>query len=464
MKEKQGKKEHVKKITMPHILVLFPIIIVAFSLLTYVLPGGSYQLDEAGRVIAGTFTPANAVPFSPWKALLNVRSGVIAQANMISQMLIIGGAISVVLATECFENIMNYAVYKLQDKSVKIMVPSIVVMMSLLGAFAGTDSMIIFVTVGILICRKLKLDRICAMAMFYLGYLIGQGASITSTVLINVQTLAEVEPLSDMFVRVPIWIVFTAVNAAYCTRYALKVYHDPNRSLLGCVLTETEDMGEIKKVDLPVTSIIIAVLLFATYIFYAFGSKTWGWGLDHLFALVILLAIASAIIGRMPANKAAQTYFKGAQSMGGICVVFGLAKVVGNIITESTTVYWMAEVASTTFGKLGTIGAVLAIYVFILLFNLLIPSSSSKAAVLMPLLCPICDVLGITRGLLVTIYMIGDSLTNTLTPVSGPLCGSLGLADVDYTDWLKYAAPLMGILIVVGAVLLAIISGTGALA
>lgn len=230
MKEKQGKKEHVKKITMPHILVLFPIIIVAFSLLTYVLPGGSYQLDEAGRVIAGTFTPANAVPFSPWKALLNVRSGVIAQANMISQMLIIGGAISVVLATECFENIMNYAVYKLQDKSVKIMVPSIVVMMSLLGAFAGTDSMIIFVTVGILICRKLKLDRICAMAMFYLGYLIGQGASITSTVLINVQTLAEVEPLSDMFVRVPIWIVFTAVNAAYCTRYALKVYHEIGRA------------------------------------------------------------------------------------------------------------------------------------------------------------------------------------------------------------------------------------------
>ena len=46
-----------------------------------------------------------------------------------------------------------------------------------LGAFAGSDSMIIFVTVGILICRKLKLDRICAMAMFYLGYLIGQGAA-----------------------------------------------------------------------------------------------------------------------------------------------------------------------------------------------------------------------------------------------------------------------------------------------
>ena len=163
----------------------------------------------------------------------------------------------------------------------------------------------------------------------------------------------------------------------------------------------------------------------------------------------------------MPANKAAQTYFKGAQSMGGICLVFGLAKVVGTIITESTTVYWLAEVASNTFGKLGTVGAVLAIYVFILLFNLLIPSSSSKAAVLMPLLCPICDVLGIARGLLVTVYMIGDSLTNTLTPVSGPLCGSLGLAEVDYTDWIKYAAPLMGILIVVGAICLAVISAMG---
>ena len=297
---------------------------------------------------------------------------------MISQMLVIGGAISVVLATECFENIMNYAVYKLQDKSVKILVPCIVTMMSLLGAFAGSDSMIIFVTVGILICRKLKLDRICAMAMFYLGYLIGQGASITSTVLINVQTMAEVPPLSDMAVRVPIWIIFTAVNAFYCTRYALKVYHDPNRSLLGCVLEETEDMGEIKEMKTPVTSIILAVLMFATYVLYAIGGKNWGWGLDYLFALVILLAIASAIIARMPANKAAQTYFKGTQSMGGICLVFGLAKVVGTIITESTTVYWLAEVASNTFGKLGTVGAVLAIYVFILLFNLLIPSSSSK--------------------------------------------------------------------------------------
>ena len=451
----ENKKEHVKKVTMPHILVLFPIIIIVFSLLTYVLPGGSYELDSAGKVIAGTFTPAEAVPFSPWKALLSVRSGIIAQASMISQMLVIGGAISVVLATECFENIMNSAVYKLQDKSVKILVPCIVTMMSLLGAFAGSDSMIIFVTVGILICRKLKLDRICAMAMFYLGYLIGQGASITSTVLINVP------PLSDMAVRVPIWMIFTAVNAFYCTRYALKVYHDPNRSLLGCVLEETEDMGEIKEMKTPVTSIILAVLMFATYVLYAIGGKNWGWGLDYLFALVILLAIASAIIARMPANKAAQTYFKGAQSMGGICLVFGLAKVVGTIITESTTVYWLAEVASNTFGKLGTVGAVLAIYVFILLFNLLIPSSSSKAAVLMPLLCPICDVLGIARGLLVTVYMIGDSLTNTLTPVSGPLCGSLGLAEVDYTDWIKYAAPLMGILIVVGAICLAVISAMG---
>ena len=311
----ENKKEHVKKVTMPHILVLFPIIIIVFSLLTYVLPGGSYELDSAGKVIAGTFTPAEAVPFSPWKALLSVRSGIIAQASMISQMLVIGGAISVVLATECFENIMNYAVYKLQDKSVKILVPCIVTMMSLLGAFAGSDSMIIFVTVGILICRKLKLDRICAMAMFYLGYLIGQGASITSTVLINVQTMAEVPPLSDMAVRVPIWIIFTAVNAFYCTRYALKVYHDPNRSLLGCVLEETEDMGEIKEMKTPVTSIVLAVLMFATYVLYAIGGKNWGWGLDYLFALVILLAIACPPTRpRRPTSKARRAWAASAWS------------------------------------------------------------------------------------------------------------------------------------------------------
>ena len=45
--------------------------------------------------------------------------------------------------------------------------------------------------------------------------------------------------------------------------------------------------------------------------------------------------------------------------------------------------------------------------------------------------------------------------------MSGPMVGALELADVDFTDWLKYAAPLMGILAVVSAVFIVALAAMG---
>jgi len=447
-------KKKVKKINMPHVLVLMPCLILLFSLLSYVLPGGSYQLDKLGHVIPGTFKPGPAIPFSPWQALVAVQTGVKSASQIISLMLLMSGAIGVVLSTNCFENVMNYGIYKLQDKSVKLLVPSIVVMMSLLGAFAGGDHLIIFVTVGLVICAKLHLDRICAMAMFYLGYLIGQGASMTSTVLLIVQDMAGVPLLSDISVRFVIWVVFTIVNAAYCTRYALKICNKPENSYANAILSEDDGTQEFKAVAFPAKDILMVVLLFGAFVLYGYGTKYWKWGMNYLCALAVLLDFLAAFLYKLNPNTVGKTFFKGAQSMGGTCVVIGLARVIGMVITKSTIVYAMVNAVTNAIQQFGIAGSSMILFVFILLFNLLVPSSSSKAAILFPLICPICDAIGVSRGLLVTIYMMGDSLTNTLTPVSGPLCGSLGLADVEYNDWLKYALPLMGILIVIGAVML----------
>ena len=121
----------------------------------------------------------------------------------------------------------------------------------------------------------------------------------------------------------------------------------------------------------------------------------------------------------------------------------------------------IAHGASTLFGGFGPMVAALAIFAFILFFNMLIPSGYSKAAILLPLVCPVGDVLGVTREIIAQIYCIGDSLTNTLTPVSSPLVGALGIAEVEYTDWLKYAVPLIGILIGIACVIICILSGIG---
>lgn len=456
MEKTEGKTK--KKIEIPHILVLIFLLILVFSALSYIIPGGEYQLDDSKRVIAGTFSYTGHNPVSPWKALLAVRKGITDSANTIALLLVCGGSLAVVMATGCFEEMMNYGIYKLEDKSIKVLVPSIIVLMSLLGAFAGNDSMIAFVTVGLVICPKLGLDRICAMAMFYLGYLIGQGASLTSVMLITIQSLCDVAPLSGMQVRIIIWVLFTGLNAAYCTRYALKIAKDPSKSITGVLSRSEVKENEIEKKVFPLRSALNMVTLFGCYIVYAIGSKVYSWNSDYLVALMLLNVIFTMIIAKMDPNQVGKSFFKGAQNMGGICVVVGFAKVIGTILNESKMVNTIAETASRMFGGFGPVGAVVCIFVFILMFNMLIPSGLSKAAILLPLVCPIGDVLGVTRDVIALTYSLGDSLTNTLTPLSGPLVGALGLAGVDYTDWIKYSAPLMGILAVVAAVILSFLS------
>ncbi len=400
-----------KKIQVPQILVLIMLLILVFCALSYIVLGGEFQLDDNKRAIAGTFQFVGQNPVSPWQALLSIKKGIVGSASTISLLLICGGSLAVVISTGCFEEMINYGIYRLEDKSVIVLVPAIVTLMSLLGAFAGNDSMIAFVTVGLVICSRLKLDRICAMSMFYLGYLIGQGASFTSTLLITVQSICEVTPLSGMQVRIIIWIIFTAIHAAYCTHYALKITKNPLRSITG-VLTKPEEQGEKKETKFPIRAFVNMITLFSCYIIYAFGSKNYGWENDYLVALMVVDVLFTAVIYQVNPNEVGKRFFKGAQGMGGICVVLGFAKVIGTILTDSKMVNTIAHGASTLFGGFGPMVAALAIFAFILFFNMLIPSGYSKAAILLPLVCPVGDVLGVTREIIAQIYCIGDSLTN----------------------------------------------------
>ena len=144
-------------------MVLIMLLILVFCALSYIVPGGEFQLDDNKRAIAGTFQFVGQNPVSPWQALLSIKKGIVGSASTISLLLICGGSLAVVISTGCFEEMINYGIYRLEDKSVIVLVPAIVTLMSLLGAFAGNDSMIAFVTVGLVICSRLKLDRICAM-------------------------------------------------------------------------------------------------------------------------------------------------------------------------------------------------------------------------------------------------------------------------------------------------------------
>lgn len=448
-----------KKFEVPHILLIIAGIALFACLLTYVAPAGEFDLDASGNAIAGTYHAVERTTVSPLQALLWVKRGIENAASMISLMLIGGGSIGCIVASGAFDDILNFGVYKLQDKSTTVLVPAITALMGLLGAFAGTDSMIAFVTVGLVICKRLRLDRICAMGMFYLGYLMGMGATFTG--MITMQLMAEVEPMTGMGIRIVMFLIFVGLNTWWCRRYAMKITKDPSKSYCGEILEPDENMEEIKEAPFPLKGILVVAIMFGIYAFYAWAANHLGWDQSYLVACQIVLAFVSFGIYGKSMNACSKEFFKGACSMGGISLVMGCARVIGFVLTEGKIMHTLANGAANIIGGSGLAMAGAGLFIFTLIFNLFIPSRTSKMAVMFPVLIPIGDVLGLSRQVVSLAYQYGDSITNTLTPMSGPLVGALGLADVSYDQWFKYAAPLMGILSVISCVMVAFLASIG---
>ena len=100
-------------------------------------------------------------------------------------------------------------------------------------------------------------------------------------------------------------------------------------------------------------------------------------------------------------------------------------------------------------------------YLFQSVFNFFVVSGSGQAALTMPIMAPLADLLGVTRQTSVLAFQLGDAFTNLIVPTSGCLMGSLAIARIDWSKWIKFMWKFLGILILFAVVTIIIASVTG---
>jgi uncharacterized ion transporter superfamily protein YfcC len=86
--------------------------------------------------------------------------------------------------------------------------------------------------------------------------------------------------------------------------------------------------------------------------------------------------------------------------------------------------------------------------------NLIVPSGSGQAALTMPLMAPLSDLVGVTRQTAVLAYQFGDGFTNMIVPTNPVLLGVLGAARIPWAVWLRWILPLQLVLVLLGLLLL----------
>lgn len=451
-----------KNLKLPHIYVLLFGITVLCTILTWILPAGSFDrtLNEAGReiVVAGTFHLTDPSPVGPFEMFKCIYEGLCDAAGVTMFVFVAYAFIGLIISTGAFDGLIAGLLRTFKGKSKAIIIPIFITLIgfasSTIGVFEETFPFIpIFVGISI----AMGYDAIVGLAIVALAAAIGySGAFMNPFTVGTAQSIADLPIMSGAGFRIFCHICMIIVASVYTVRYALKIEKDPTKSL---VYGETNEFAiseeEVQNHPFGIREKLVLATLLAGILLLIYGTKTFGWYFTELSALFIIMGLVSAIIMGWSSNVIAGKLSKSFSDIAEACLMIGIARGVlivlqhGNII--DTVVYGL----SLPLAHLPSLVSAECMLLVQTLINFLMPSGSGQAVVSMPIMAPLSDIIHVQRQIAVLCFQYGDGLSNVLWPTAlTPVV--TGIAGVKLEKWWKWFIPLFLMLLATQMVTIAI--------
>ena len=175
--------------------------------------------------------------------------------------------------------------------------------------------------------------------------------------------------------------------------------------------------------------------------------------------MAILLTIGGILSGIRAGRKASETFRTFGQGMIALspgAVLILLAMGAKQILSAGGVMDTVLHGAYELIQGAGPYGSVLLMYVFILFLELFIGGSTAKAFLVMPLLIPLADMLGITRQSAVQAFAFGDGFVNMAYPTNAVLLITLGIAGIPFSKWIRWTWKLQAALFIMSCIVLSI--------
>ena len=451
-----------KNLKLPHIYVLLFGITVLCTILTWILPAGSFDrtLNEAGReiVVAGTFHLTDPSPVGPFEMFKCIYEGLCDAAGVTMFVFVAYAFIGLIISTGAFDGLIAGLLRTFKGKSKAIIIPIFITLIgfasSTIGVFEETFP---FTPIFVGISIAMGYDAIVGLAIVALAAAIGySGAFMNPFTVGTAQSIADLPIMSGAGFRIFCHICMIIVASVYTVRYALKIEKDPTKSL---VYGETNEFAiseeEVQNHPFGIREKLVLATLLAGILLLIYGTKTFGWYFTELSALFIIMGLVSAIIMGWSSNVIAGKLSKSFSDIAEACLMIGIARGVlivlqhGNII--DTVVYGL----SLPLAHLPSLVSAECMLLVQTLINFLMPSGSGQAVVSMPIMAPLSDIIHVQRQIAVLCFQYGDGLSNVLWPTAlTPVV--TGIAGVKLEKWWKWFIPLFLMLLATQMVTIAI--------
>ena len=464
LKKGLAKKKSGEGFKVPHTLVIISIILVIVAIATYIVPGGSYEkiVNEAGKtvVVDGAFKDVDSNPQGIFALLQAPIQGIIAGAEIIAFLFVVGGSFNIITRTKAIDFGIVRIVNAFKGKEILI-IPILFTIFSLGGAVFGmTEEAIPFITMMVPLVLVLGYDSIVAVAITYLACNTGFASAMLNPFNVGIaQSIAELPMYSGIGYRTIVWLVSTIASIIFIMFYANKIKKNPKLSpVYESDEKKRQSLSSVDNIDdkISLTHKIILFLLLACIGIIIWGVLAKGFWITEIGSVFLAIGVLSGIIGRLSADEMADAFIQGAKDMIGAAIMLGFARAI-LIIAENSNI--IDTILFRLANIIGTIPGILASYIMLpvqMIINFFISSGSGQAALTMPILAPLGDLVGISRQLTVLIFQLGDGFSNAMFPTSGILIACIGLGGIPYSKWLKWILPLQAILFTLGIVFITI--------
>ncbi|MBP1926084.1 putative ion transporter superfamily protein YfcC [Sedimentibacter acidaminivorans] len=447
-----------KKKKFPHVYVILLTVVVICAILTYFVPAGQYDMVENadGRMVVNpdSFHYVESSPVSFFGVLNSVPKGMVETAGIIFFIFIVGGSFAVIQATGAIEAGLGKITKTMAGKE-KAIIPIVMLVFSLGGAIFGmAEETLPFIPIMVTLSIALGFDSLTGVGIVLAGAGAGFAGAFMNPFTVGVaQGIAGLPLFSGMGFRIIAYLSVVSVAIGFMYIYAGRVKKNPELSSMYEFDKTREDILDLNKIrDLNLNDKLVLLAVGLTIVLLVFGVVKYGWYIQEISALFLGMAIVVALLGKLGFNGFAENLVDGMANMAGGALVVGFARAILVVLTEGTILDTILYVTSNAVSNLPSSLTALGMYIFQCLLNFIVPSGSGQAAVSIPIMAPLADLVGVTRQTAVLAYQFGDGISNIFTPTSGYFMAGLALAKVPWNKWAKWIIPMILLEYLVGGI------------
>ena len=433
------------------VVLVLSLILALCSGLSYLIPQGSFLRNDQGIIMTDTYQQGEVSGIALWQVLTApIRVFVSEDALTIIMisvfLLIMSGIFNLLEKTEGVRILIDRILRKLQGRG-GLVVCLMVLLFMLFGSFFGMfEELVTLLPIVLVFMLSMNMDTMVGLGSCLLAACFGFSTAITNPFSVGIAAqYAGVSPSEGVWLRVVLFVVIYVTVCGFLLLYLRKLKQAPENSLTfeqdqkkRASLQLEGDRDEDEEQRIFRIYAVFFIIQAAVLLVIASIRTLSGLAIPILAASFLIFGLGAGLLVCKSCGAVLKHFFKGAASMLPAVVMIALASSVKLVMTESgildTIMYAVLELLEGRSRFL----AILMIYGLILFLQLFIGSASAKIVLVMPIVMPIAQALGISPALVILTYCMADGFTDVIIPTNPVLLIGLSMAGVSYPKWVKW--------------------------